>query len=171
MFPVVLNFHRECWNPVKKHSKALVFFAVSKQIPVVYSTDRGRAEIITVVIIFAGTNREIPVPNFEGQNQNCLLVFIIIWANIETHAPGSFFFRLQHGHSKIKYKKKHATNAKDMLIPTFTRTAFPPDSERWEFSYRLSNFFFYRAISDYLVILFCRVAAQNVSWYIGNHIV
>ena len=23
-FPVVLNFHRECWNPVKKHSKALV---------------------------------------------------------------------------------------------------------------------------------------------------
>ena len=63
---------------MKKHSKALVFFAVSKQIPVVYSTDRGRAEIITVVIIFAGTNREIPVPNFEGQNQNCLLVFIII---------------------------------------------------------------------------------------------
>ena len=40
----MLNFHRECWNPVKKHSKASVFFAVSKQIPVVYSADRGRAE-------------------------------------------------------------------------------------------------------------------------------
>ena len=40
----MLNFHRECWNPVKKHSKALVFFAVSKQIPIVYSADRGRAE-------------------------------------------------------------------------------------------------------------------------------
>ena len=37
------GFHL-CWNPVKKHSKALVFFAVSKQIPVVYSADRGRAE-------------------------------------------------------------------------------------------------------------------------------
>ena len=33
----MLNFHREPWNPVKKHSKALVFFAVSKRIPVVYS--------------------------------------------------------------------------------------------------------------------------------------
>ena len=41
----MLNFHRECWNPVKKHSKALVFFAVSKQIPTVYSADRGQAEI------------------------------------------------------------------------------------------------------------------------------
>ena len=40
----MLNFHRECWNPVKKHSNALVLFAVSKQIPVVYSADRGRAE-------------------------------------------------------------------------------------------------------------------------------
>ena len=29
---------------MKKHSKALVFFAVSKQIPIVYSADRGRAE-------------------------------------------------------------------------------------------------------------------------------
>ena len=29
---------------MKSHSKALVFFAVSKQIPVVYSADRGRAE-------------------------------------------------------------------------------------------------------------------------------
>ena len=28
----------------KKHSKALVFFAVSKQITIVYSADRGRAE-------------------------------------------------------------------------------------------------------------------------------
>ena len=45
MFPVVLNFHREFWNPVKKNSEALVFFAVSKQIPIVYSADRGRAEI------------------------------------------------------------------------------------------------------------------------------
>ena len=41
----MLNFHRECWSPVKKHSKAFVFFAVSKQIPIVYSADRGRAEI------------------------------------------------------------------------------------------------------------------------------
>ena len=39
------KFHRECWDPVKSHSKALVFFAVSKQIPIVYSADRGRAEI------------------------------------------------------------------------------------------------------------------------------
>ena len=30
---------------MKSHSKALVFFAVSKQILVVYSADRGRAEI------------------------------------------------------------------------------------------------------------------------------
>ena len=30
---------------MKSHSKALVFFAVSKQIPVVYSADCGRAEI------------------------------------------------------------------------------------------------------------------------------
>ena len=29
---------------MKKHSKAFVFFAVSKQIPIVYSADRGRAE-------------------------------------------------------------------------------------------------------------------------------
>ena len=44
----MLNVHRECWNPVKKHSKALVFFAVSKQIPIVYSADRGRAEIMQI---------------------------------------------------------------------------------------------------------------------------
>ena len=31
---------------MKKHSKALVFFAVSKQIPIVYSADRDRAEKI-----------------------------------------------------------------------------------------------------------------------------
>ena len=30
---------------MKKHSKALVFFEVSKKIPIVYSADRGRAEI------------------------------------------------------------------------------------------------------------------------------
>ena len=30
---------------MKKHSKAFVFFAVSKQIPVVYSADRCRAEM------------------------------------------------------------------------------------------------------------------------------
>ena len=30
---------------MKSHSKALVFFAVSKQIPVVYPADRDRAEI------------------------------------------------------------------------------------------------------------------------------
>ena len=40
----MLNFHRECWNPVKKHSKALVFFANLKQIPIVFSADRDRAE-------------------------------------------------------------------------------------------------------------------------------
>ena len=39
------KFHRECWNPVKSQSKALVFFAVLKQIPIVYSADRGRAAI------------------------------------------------------------------------------------------------------------------------------
>ena len=41
---VMLKFHRECWYPMKSHSKALVFFAVSKQFPVVYSADRGRTE-------------------------------------------------------------------------------------------------------------------------------
>ena len=38
----MLNFHKECWNPGKKHSKALVFFAVSKQISILYSADCGR---------------------------------------------------------------------------------------------------------------------------------
>ena len=33
---------------MKKHSKALVFFALSKQIPIVYSVDRGRAEITSL---------------------------------------------------------------------------------------------------------------------------
>ena len=47
----MLNFHRECWDPVKKHSKALVFFAVSKQIPIVYSADRARAEIMSCLTI------------------------------------------------------------------------------------------------------------------------
>ena len=42
-FSVVLKFHRECWDAVKSYSKALVAFAVSKQIPVVYSADRGWA--------------------------------------------------------------------------------------------------------------------------------
>ena len=46
----MLNFHRECWNPIKKHSMALVFFAVSKQIPIVYSADRGRTEKIKHVV-------------------------------------------------------------------------------------------------------------------------
>ena len=55
----MLNFHRECWNPVKKHSKALVFFAVSKQIPIVYSADRGRAEIKH------GTNARNPGPKSD----------------------------------------------------------------------------------------------------------
>ena len=36
---------------MKKHSKALVFFAVSKQIPIVYSADRGRAEIKGAIYI------------------------------------------------------------------------------------------------------------------------
>ena len=49
----MLNFHRECWNPVKKHSKALVFFAVSKQIPIVYSADRDRAEKCGNEVIFS----------------------------------------------------------------------------------------------------------------------
>ena len=34
---------------MKKHSKALGFFAVSKQIPIVYSADRGRAENMYIV--------------------------------------------------------------------------------------------------------------------------
>ena len=46
----MLKFHTECWNPEKSHSKASVFFAVSKQIPVVYSAVRGRAEIKHVKI-------------------------------------------------------------------------------------------------------------------------
>ena len=54
----MLNFHRECWNPVKKHSMALVFFAVSKQIPIVYSADRGPAEIIRG--LFHGIGRGVP---------------------------------------------------------------------------------------------------------------
>ena len=33
---------------MKKHSNASVFFAVSKQIPIVYSADRGRAENILI---------------------------------------------------------------------------------------------------------------------------
>ena len=45
----MLNFHRECWNLVKKHSRALVLFAVSKQIPIVYSADRGRSETMGLV--------------------------------------------------------------------------------------------------------------------------
>ena len=49
----MLNFHRECWNPVKKHLKAFVFFAVSKKIPNVYSADRGRAEIIAMQMQFS----------------------------------------------------------------------------------------------------------------------
>ena len=49
-FPVVLNFHRERWNPVKKHSKALVFFTVSKQIPIVYSAEKN---IVTVFMAFS----------------------------------------------------------------------------------------------------------------------
>ena len=53
MFPVMLNFHRECLNPVTKHSRALVFFAVSKQIPIVYSADRGRAEKRVIALISA----------------------------------------------------------------------------------------------------------------------
>ena len=32
---------------MKNHSKALVFFANSKQIPILYSADRGRAENYT----------------------------------------------------------------------------------------------------------------------------
>ena len=34
---------------MKNHSKALVFFAVSKQIHIVYSADRGRAEKMIVL--------------------------------------------------------------------------------------------------------------------------
>ena len=33
---------------MKKHSTALAFFAVSKQIPIVYSADRDRAEKTSV---------------------------------------------------------------------------------------------------------------------------
>ena len=65
--PPVQSWLRECWTPVKSFegfgfegrmwdlivsvpdhclSFTLVFFAISKQIPVVYSADPGRAEII-----------------------------------------------------------------------------------------------------------------------------
>ena len=66
------HFHREYWNPVKKHSRAFVFFAVSKQIPIVYSTDRGRAEnmlkipIMHIVLPWMGTlaTRNCNFPSF-----------------------------------------------------------------------------------------------------------
>ena len=40
---------------MKKHSKALVFFAVSMQIPIVYSADRGQAE--TTKKVFYGKKK------------------------------------------------------------------------------------------------------------------
>ena len=40
----MLNFYRECWNPVKKHSKALVFLQFQSKFLSVYSADRGRAD-------------------------------------------------------------------------------------------------------------------------------
>ena len=55
----MLNFHRECWNPVKKHSKAFVFFAVSKQIPIVYSAGRGRAEMTRLSKDFGNGNLQL----------------------------------------------------------------------------------------------------------------
>ena len=48
---------------MKKHSKALVFFAVSKQIPIVYSADRGRAETrlanINIAVAVIGMGEKI----------------------------------------------------------------------------------------------------------------
>ena len=73
----MLKFHRECWNPVKSHSKALVFFAVLKQISIVYSADRGRAEMIchvelyniTIVPLFFCVGNPVnPVQSPSGEN-------------------------------------------------------------------------------------------------------
>ena len=48
---------------MKKHSKALVFFAVSKEIPIVYSADRGRAEIIAEPKYKYGQQEQVTVRN------------------------------------------------------------------------------------------------------------
>ena len=48
---------------MKKHSKGLMFFAVSKQIPVVYSADRGRAEIIDIQLISLIRQRKNTIAN------------------------------------------------------------------------------------------------------------
>ena len=72
----MLNFHRESWNPVKKHSKALVFFAVSKQIPIVYSADHGRAETMR----HNSCNADPSAPIFLA-NVHCLMGEV--WCNFE----------------------------------------------------------------------------------------
>ena len=76
----MVNFHRECWNPVKKHLKALVFFAVSKQIPIIYSADRGRAEnrsmktLFFIRVLQRLFDLQISTDNFERMNfgENCI---------------------------------------------------------------------------------------------------
>ena len=72
----MLNFHRECWNPVKKHSKALVFFAVSKQIPIVYSADRGRAEMTSFV--FSSSLAAVCLSSVRDTNNQSLQCFLYI---------------------------------------------------------------------------------------------
>ena len=64
----MLNFHRECWNPVKKHSKALVFFAVSKQIPMVYSADSGRSKINISTDYYSGAKKKKKKKTEEKKN-------------------------------------------------------------------------------------------------------
>ena len=47
---------------MKKHSKALVIFAVSKQIPIVYSADRRQAEIM-LLLYSTGSKKNLYLAN------------------------------------------------------------------------------------------------------------
>ena len=51
---------------MKKYSKALGFFVVSKQIPIVYSADRGRAEIIGVFMLKYTPTMNKPSPKVQS---------------------------------------------------------------------------------------------------------
>ena len=58
---------------MKSHSNALVFFAVSKQISVVYSADRGRAE---------EKKKKEPTPGTGTKIQNQILSVEILVLNM-----------------------------------------------------------------------------------------
>ena len=64
------KFSKGTLETSEEHSKALVFFAVSKQIPIVYSADRGRAEKKTIqrnhmFAIFALLLKDAILPRFS----------------------------------------------------------------------------------------------------------